>query len=118
MRAGVAINPGTPAVMLETILPLADMILVMSINPGWGGQPFMPEVLPKVRQVRAMIDALGLATELEIDGGINQSTAAAAVKAGADVLVAGTAIFNEREPVGDAVARLRRSIAQPKSQPT
>ena len=112
MRAGVAINPGTPAAMIETILPHVDLLLVMSINPGWGGQPFMPEVLPKVRQVRAMIDGLGLATELEIDGGINAATAPLAVEAGADVLVAGTAIFNQREPVAEAVARLRRSIGQ------
>lgn len=110
MRAGVAINPGTPASMIETILPHADLLLVMSINPGWGGQPFMPEVLPKVREARRMIDALGLATELEIDGGINGATAAAAVEAGCDVLVAGTAIFNERESVQDAVVGLRRSI--------
>jgi ribulose-phosphate 3-epimerase len=96
--------------LIETILPECDLLLVMSINPGWGGQPFMPSVLPKVRQVRAMIDALGRAIELEIDGGINAETATAAVEAGADVLVAGTAIFNEREPVGAAVARLRRTL--------
>ena len=110
MRAGVAINPGTPAALIEPILPAADLLLVMSVNPGWGGQPFMSQVLPKVTQVRAMIDGLGLATELEIDGGIEAATAPLAVAAGADVLVAGTAIFNEDEPVTDAVARLRRAV--------
>ena len=110
MRAGVAINPGTPAALVEPILPAADLLLVMSVNPGWGGQPFMSQVLPKVTQVRVMIDGLGLATELEIDGGIEAATAPLAVAAGADVLVAGTAIFNEDEPVTDAVARLRRAV--------
>ena len=109
MRAGVAVNPGTPAVLIEEILPAADLLLVMSINPGWGGQPFMPDVLPKVRRIRAMIDALGLPTELEIDGGIAETTAALAVEAGADVLVAGTAVFNERESVAAAVERLRQA---------
>lgn len=112
MRAGVAINPGTPIAMIEEILPFADLLLVMSINPGWGGQPHMPEVLPKVRRIRQMIDAGGYRCELEIDGGINEETARAAVEAGCDVLVAGTAIFNPRLAVADAVAQLRRSAEQ------
>ena len=111
MRAGVAINPGTPVSALDAILPHADLVLVMSVNPGWGGQPFLPEVLGKVRQLRAMIDAGGLATELEIDGGIGEATIHQAVEAGADVLVAGSAIFNERESVAEAVARLRRAVS-------
>lgn len=112
MRAGVAINPGTPAVMVEEILPFADLLLVMSINPGWGGQPHMPEVLPKLRRIRAMIDAGSHTTEIEIDGGIDERTAVGAIEAGVDVLVAGTAIFNRRESVADAVAKLRRASAR------
>jgi ribulose-phosphate 3-epimerase len=111
MRAGVAINPGTPVAALEAILPEADLILVMSVNPGWGGQPFIESALLKLREVRARIDAVGLPTELEVDGGITAHNAALAVEAGADVLVAGTAVFNGREAVADAVARLRRAIA-------
>jgi ribulose-phosphate 3-epimerase len=110
MRAGVAINPATPAVMLEEILPSLDLVLVMSINPGWGGQPFMPSVLPKLRKVRAMIDERSLATELEVDGGVRDTTIKQAVEAGANVLVAGTAVFTERESVHAAVARLRKEL--------
>jgi ribulose-phosphate 3-epimerase len=110
MKAGVAINPGTPILAIEAILPSADLILVMSVNPGWGGQPFIPEALTKVREIREMIDAQMLATELEIDGGIAETTIAAAVEAGADVLVAGSAIYNERESVAAAIRRLRRAI--------
>jgi ribulose-phosphate 3-epimerase len=112
MRAGVAINPGTPVAALEAILPEADLVLVMSVNPGWGGQPFIEAALPKLRAVRALIDGLALPIELEVDGGIAEGNAERAVAAGADVLVAGTAIFNEREPVAAAVARLRRAIAR------
>jgi ribulose-phosphate 3-epimerase len=111
MRAGVAINPGTPVAALEAILPHADLVLVMSVNPGWGGQPFLPEVLGKVRALRRLIDEQGLATELEIDGGIGEATIQQAVAAGADVLVAGSAVFNERESVAEAVTRLRGAIA-------
>jgi ribulose-phosphate 3-epimerase len=110
MKAGVAINPGTPASAIEAILPDVDLILVMSVNPGWGGQPFISETLEKVRKLRSMIDARSLDTELEIDGGIAETTITAAVEAGADVLVAGSAIYNEREPIAVAVARLRRAI--------
>jgi ribulose-phosphate 3-epimerase len=110
MKAGVAINPGTSVSAIEAILPDADLILIMSVNPGWGGQPFIAEALAKVREVRSMIDTLGLPLEIEVDGGIVEDTAAAAVAAGADVLVAGSAIFNDRESIADAVARLRNSI--------
>jgi len=112
MRAGVAVNPGTPVAALEAILPDADLVLVMSVNPGWGGQPFIEAALEKLREARALIDRLGLSTELEVDGGIAERTAARAVAAGADVLVAGSAIFNDRESIADAVVRLRRSIRE------
>ncbi|MGH2598515.1 MAG: ribulose-phosphate 3-epimerase, partial [Dehalococcoidia bacterium] len=110
MKAGVAINPGTPVGALEAILPDVDLVLVMSVNPGWGGQPFLTEVLAKVRRLRATIDSLGLSTELEMDGGITKETAPLAVEAGANVLVAGTAVFNEGEPIGAALTRLRRAV--------
>lgn len=107
MRAGVALNPGTPLAMVEEVLPLADLILVMSVNPGWGGQPFLPEVLPKLRRIRSLIDRLRLPVDVEIDGGITEHTIDVAIDAGANVLVAGSAIFNQRETIAAAVQRLR-----------
>ena len=106
-RAGVVINPSTPESVLEYVLHLADLVLVMSVNPGFGGQSFLPEVLPKVAAIRAMIDARGLAVDLQIDGGINEKTARLATKAGARVLVAGNAVF-AKPSYADAIAELRR----------
>jgi ribulose-phosphate 3-epimerase len=99
---GLVLNPSTP---VDTVLPYLDQIdllLVMSVNPGWGGQAFIPEVLDKVAVARKEIDARGLAVEIEIDGGINRSTAADAVAAGADILVAGSAVFHAPDPVAAA----------------
>jgi ribulose-phosphate 3-epimerase len=99
---GLVLNPPTP---IDTVLPYLDQIdllLVMSVNPGWGGQAFIPEVLDKVAVARKEIDARGLAVEIEIDGGINTSTAADAVAAGADILVAGSAVFHAPDPVAAA----------------
>lgn len=110
VRAGVAINPSTPASALEEIIDDLDLVLVMTVNPGFGGQRFIPSVLPKIARVRAMIDGRSLSTELEVDGGINEETAAEVVSSGARVLVAGSAIFNQRESVADAMTRLRRSV--------
>ena len=106
-RAGVVINPSTPESVLEYVLHLADLVLVMSVNPGFGGQSFLPEVLPKVAAIRAMIDARGLPVDLQIDGGINEKTARLATKAGARVLVAGNAVF-AKPSYADAIAELRR----------
>lgn len=92
-KAGVALNPGTPASAVEPFLDLLDLILVMSVNPGFGGQKFIPGALPKLRQLRALIDASGRDIDLEVDGGINRETAPLVIEAGADVLVAGTATF-------------------------
>lgn len=109
-RAGVVLNPATHESTLEYALDSADLVLVMSVNPGFGGQSFIPEVLPKVRAIRRMIDARGLPIDLEIDGGISEATAASATAAGARVLVAGSAVF--ARPGGgsyrDAIAALRR----------
>jgi ribulose-phosphate 3-epimerase len=109
-RAGVTLNPGTSIEALRGVLPEVDQVLVMSVNPGWGGQQFIPAALERLKTVRVMLDALGSEAALEIDGGIHEKTAPAAVAAGADLLVAGSAIFNDRESVGEAVARLRASV--------
>jgi ribulose-phosphate 3-epimerase len=110
LRAGVAINPATAEPAIAEVLELADLLLVMTINPGWGGQKFLPSVRPKLRRVRHLIEQTHRAIELEVDGGINEASAAQAVADGATVLVAGTAIFNSREPVAEAAERLRRSL--------
>lgn len=111
VKAGVTLNPATPLAAIEEVLPDVDLVLVMSVNPGYGGQKFIPGALGKLRRLRGMLDARGLAAELEIDGGVNESTAADVVRAGARVLVAGSAVFNPRESVQAAVDRLRKAIA-------
>jgi len=109
-RAGVAINPATPAVVLEEIAVDADLILVMTVNPGFGGQAFIRSTLPKIRRVRQLIDRVQPACELEVDGGIDVDTAPLVVDAGARVLVAGSAIFAAAEGIGAAMARLSASV--------
>ncbi len=96
-KAGVALNPATPASVLEYVWPLLDLILVMSVNPGAGGQSFIPEVLPKIEYISSQIKKRDLSIELEVDGGVNRDTAPAIVRAGATVLVAGSAIFNAED---------------------
>ena len=92
-RAGVVLNPGTPAKMLDYLLDLVDLVLVMSVNPGFGGQHFIDGQLKKIAAIRKMIDASGRAIDLEVDGGIDADSARRAIEAGADALVAGTAVF-------------------------
>ncbi len=92
-KAGVVLNPGTPVEALDNLMDLVDLILVMSVNPGFGGQSFIPSQLEKIRRVRAMIEATGRSIHLEVDGGVNAQTARECVMAGADVLVAGSATF-------------------------
>jgi ribulose-phosphate 3-epimerase len=106
-KAGVAINPATPAGVLEEILPDLDLVLVMTVNPGFGGQEFLRSTLGKIRKVRQLIDQLKPGADLEVDGGIDAATAPLAVEAGARVLVAGTAVFGEDEGIASAMARLR-----------
>ncbi len=111
VEAGVTLNPGTPLSEIEPVAPLCDRIQIMSVNPGWGGQQFIPESLARIRQARAMLDACGrTAAPVAVDGGVNESTIAAIVDAGATWLVAGSAVYNDRESVADAVARLRRAL--------
>ena len=109
-RAGVAINPGTPAALLESILPDLDLVLVMTVNPGFGGQTFIESMLPKIAALRHKLDDLGMAAELEVDGGINAKTAPRVVAAGARVLVAGNAVFGGGQTVSAAIAALRKSV--------
>jgi ribulose-phosphate 3-epimerase len=106
-RSGVVLNPATHESTLEYALDSADLVLVMSVNPGFGGQTFIPEVLPKVRAIRQMIDRRGLPIDLEIDGGISDKTAAEATAAGARVLVAGSAVFGHPS-YAEAIAGIRR----------
>ena len=94
-RAGVALNPATPAKMLDYLLDSIDEVLVMTVNPGFGGQHFLPSQLAKIAAVRRMIDKAGLPIDLEVDGGVDPDTARRCVEAGADALVAGTAVFRD-----------------------
>jgi ribulose-phosphate 3-epimerase len=109
-RAGVAINPATPASTLEEIIGDLDLILVMSVNPGFGGQAFIASVLPKIERVRALIDRVRPACELEVDGGVDPKTAPSVVQAGARVLVAGSAVFAVAGGIAAAMARLHASV--------
>ena len=106
-RVGVVINPATPAAVLEEILQDVDQVLVMTVNPGFGHQHFIHTTLPKIRRVRQMIEEIKPGCDLEVDGGIDATTAPLVVDAGANVLVAGSAIFSEREGVIAAMNRLR-----------
>ena len=109
---GVVINPATPAVVLEEILPEANLVLVMTINPGFGRQRFLEMTVPKIRQVRQMIEQLNPNCELELDGGIDTTTARIGVAAGADVLVAGSAIFDHADGVAVGMEQLQLAVAK------
>ncbi len=106
-RAGVVLNPGTPVSAIEAVLGDVDLVLVMSVNPGWGGQGFIDSALEKLRAVRGLLNRIGSAAELEVDGGIKEDTAAAAVTAGAGVLVSGTGVYNKQRSVAESISRLR-----------
>ncbi len=113
-KAGVALNPATPTDAADCVLGITDLVLVMSVNPGFGGQSFIPEALDKLRALRAKIDRTGRAIDLEVDGGINEETAAASIAAGADVLVAGTASFAGGSAAYDGnIRRLRGEGVSP-----
>ena len=110
LKAGVALNPATSEELLRYVLPLLDEVLVMTVNPGFGGQTFISEMLPKIRRVRRMLDEAGSAAALAVDGGINQETAPLVVAAGADTLVAGYAIFGTTAGVIQSLAQLREAV--------
>jgi len=110
IEAGVALNPGTPLSVLEEVLHLADLIQVMTVNPGWGGQPFLHSQLDKIRRLRRTLDERGLDVPIAVDGGIDTTTAPLVVDAGATVLIAGSSIYNDRASVVENVAALRAGV--------
>jgi len=110
VKAGISINPATSLSMLEEILPEVDLVLVMTVNPGFGGQTFIESSLDKIARLRAELDRRKLNIELEVDGGINIKTAPRVVKSGATALVAGAAVFSSGESVEEAIKKLRQSL--------
>ena len=106
-RVGVAINPATPLTVLQEVLDDVDLVLCMTVDPGFGGQSFIAGMLPKIERLRAMIAQRGARCDLEVDGGINAETAPLAVRAGATVLVAGSSVYGDSAGVGPGIARLR-----------
>jgi ribulose-phosphate 3-epimerase len=110
VKAGVSLNPGTPIETLNEILPSVDLVLVMTVNPGFGGQVFIEGMVEKIARLRAELDRRGLTAELEVDGGINAKNAPRVVQAGATVLVAGAAIFNSSQTVAQALKKIRKSL--------
>jgi ribulose-phosphate 3-epimerase len=115
-RVGVVINPATPAEALEEILPDVDQVLVMTVNPGFGHQHFIATTLPKIRRVREMIDRIKPGCDLEVDGGIDPATAPQVVAAGANVLVAGSAVFGAAGGVAAAMKRLEAAVQSNRSR--
>ena len=110
VRAGMALNPETPVAAVEELLRDLDVVMVMSVNPGYSAQAFIPSVVPKVKKLRELLDTYGLTADLEVDGGISEGTAPLVAEAGARVLVAGSSVFNSRESVKQAMDRLRASV--------
>lgn len=108
-KAGVSINPGTSPVMIEELLAEADLILVMSVNPGYGGQKFIPASLQKLKRLRGMLDTIGSKAELEVDGGVSETNAQEIINAGATVLVAGSAVYKSKN-IEETIRRLHGSI--------
>jgi len=110
VEAGVAINPATPLSAVEEVLEVADMIQVMTVNPGWGGQPFLHSQLEKISRLKEMLEQHGLKAAVAVDGGVDATTAPLVVQAGASVLVAGSSLYNSRAPLAENLKTLRSSI--------
>jgi ribulose-phosphate 3-epimerase len=110
-QVGVALNPSTPIWVLQDMLSLLDLVLIMTVNPGFGGQDFIPEMLPKISNLRQMVTQRGFRCDIEVDGGIHEETVPRVVKAGANLLVAGSAVYNQKESVVMALSRLRNATA-------
>jgi ribulose-phosphate 3-epimerase len=110
-EAAVALNPSTPLSVLQDVLDLTDVIQVMTVNPGFGGQPFIHSQLEKIRRLRQMLDERGLEIPIAVDGGIDPTTAPLVVEAGATILVAGSSIYNSKASVAENVTALRESVA-------
>lgn len=109
-RAGVTLNPSTPVTSLEEILPYVDLVLVMTVNPGFGGQSFIEGTLSKIQRLGSMLEELGSRADLEVDGGIGPETAPRVVRAGANVLIAGSAIFGSSEGIQEGIAQIRNAL--------
>jgi len=110
VKAGVTLNPATPLVTLEEILPDVELVLIMSVNPGFGGQSYIPSSTAKIRRLRQMLDAIGSTADLEVDGGIKPNNAAQVIEAGANVLVAGSAIFSGPKTIAASIAAFKDAI--------
>jgi ribulose-phosphate 3-epimerase len=106
-RAGLCLNPGTPVSAIEELVPEVDQVMVMAVNPGWSGQKFIMSAVPKVKELRRLIDERGLSAEIEVDGGVKPENATVCAAAGADVLVAASAVFNDEGTVAANIERLR-----------
>ena len=115
VRPGVTLNPATPLNSLEEILPDVDLVLIMSVNPGYGGQSYIPASTDKIRRLREMLDAIGSTADLEVDGGISPGNAAQIAAAGANVLVAGTAVFGGPNSIAENISAFRQALADPNS---
>ena len=109
-KAGVSVSPATPLSAIDEVLGDVDQVMVMAVNPGWGGQSFIEASLDKVKRLKGEIEGRGLSVQIEVDGGVNLTTGPRCVAAGADVLVAGSFVYNERAPVGENIAALRRVL--------
>jgi ribulose-phosphate 3-epimerase len=118
LRVGLAANPDTPFEALEPYLDQVDLVLCMTVFPGFGGQSFIAEVLPKIARVRAAADAAGLELDIEVDGGIDERTVVEVVRAGANVFVAGSAVFNRDDPLAAVEGILAAAAGQPAGAPS
>lgn len=112
LKAGVALNPHTPVEGLRDILPLADLVMIMSVNPGFGGQQFIPQALDRIARLRALMQETGQHAEIVVDGGINAETAASVIRAGADTLVVGSALYRNHDFVPNSIVQLRERVAR------
>ena len=110
-RAGVGLNPETAISAIESVLQEVDQVLVMGVNPGWGGQSLIPETFPKLRELRTLLDERGLNPDVEIDGGVKVHNAVECAAAGANVLMAGSVVFNDKASVADSMRELREALA-------
>ncbi len=111
LKAGVALNPATPLSSIDEIIPQVDLILIMSVNPGFGGQPFIPETLEKIVRLRSILDSRKAKAELEVDGGVTINNAPSIVQAGANVLAIGASLFTDKEGIGQALQKIRKAIS-------
>ncbi len=111
VKPGVTLNPATPLVLLEEILPDVDLVLIMSVNPGFGGQSYIPGSTDKIRRLRRMLDEIGSTADLEVDGGVKPTNVAEVVGAGANVIVAGSAIFGGEQSIAENMAAFRQALS-------